>query len=153
MEIIITKSPDDLIVDENIVNEIKRAIELIVDLYDVTENEVSITLTTDEIIHNLNKNYRGIDRPTDVLSFAFRESDEPEIVNSESDILGDIIISVERATSQAHDYGHSLKREIVFLTVHGMLHLLGYDHIDDDDRIEMENEQSFIMDKLGISRD
>ncbi|MBR2179712.1 MAG: rRNA maturation RNase YbeY, partial [Selenomonadaceae bacterium] len=149
MEIIISKEPETIIVDESIIEDIKRAVETIGELYDVKDSEVSITLTDDETIHELNRDYRGIDRPTDVLSFAFHESDEPEIITDDVDeaidTLGDIIISVERAKSQAEDYGHSLRREIVFLTVHGMLHLLGYDHMEETDRLEMEKEQEYIM--------
>ena len=160
MEINISKEVENINVDENILKEINRAVNLIGKLYDVEDSEVSITLTDDENIHELNKNYRSIDRPTDVLSFAFRESDEPDIFfdnDSESDIkvdvLGDIIISAERAQSQAKEYGHSFLREMVFLTVHGMLHLLGYDHMEDEERREMEEEQKFVMSKLGIGRD
>ncbi len=157
MEIIISKEPETIAINESIVEEIKTAINLIGKLYDVDNHEVSITLTDDTTIHKLNKEYRGIDRPTDVLSFAFLESDEPEIIIDDTDkaidSLGDIIISVERAESQAEDYGHSLRREIVFLTVHGMLHLLGYDHMEEADRLEMEKEQEYIMFRLGIGRD
>ena len=162
MKIIISKEPENLEINKNNKNEnfeleIERAVELIGKFYDVEDSEVSITLTNDKKIHELNKNYRGIDKATDVLSFAFHESEEPEIIFDEeesvNDVLGDIIISVERAAEQAEEYGHSFKREVVFLTVHGMLHLLGYDHMEEDDRIEMEMEQNFIMNKLGISRE
>ena len=160
MEVIVNKEPEDLIIEDSIINDLDSAVKNIVKLYDVSENEVSITLTNDKIIHKLNREYRGIDRPTDVLSFAFRESDEPEInfdddleSNTENiNILGEIIISVERAQRQAEEYGHSFRREIVFLTVHGMLHLLGYDHIEEEERLEMEREQNFIMEQLGIDR-
>ena len=157
MEIIISVEYKTLDIGDEILNEIKHAIETIGMLYDVEKSEVSITLTDDKTIHKLNKSYRGIDRPTDVLSFAFRESEEPEILyNTEDDkvidTLGDIIISIERAKFQAEEYGHSLRREIIFLIVHGMLHLLGYDHMEEEERIEMEREQKFIMDKLGIIR-
>jgi len=157
MNIIISQTATDLNISEEILSEIKRAVETIGKIYDVENSEVSITLTDDETIHRLNKKYRGIDRPTDVLSFAFRESDEPEILyDTEEDkaeeTLGEIIISVEKAASQAKEYGHNLLREIVFLTVHGMLHLLGYDHMEEEDRLEMENEQKFIMEQLGIMR-
>ena len=99
--------------------------------------------------------YRNIDRPTDVLSFALRESDEPEIIFDvdQPEMLGDIVISIDRAKEQAVEYNHSLRREVTFLTVHGILHLLGYDHIEENDRLEMEAEQKFLMDKLGISRE
>ena len=156
MEIIISKEPEDIGIEDAIIEEIKRAVDTIGKLYDIKDSEVSITLTNDETIHELNRDYRSIDRPTDVLSFAFHESDEPEIITDDVDeaidTLGDIIISVERAKTQAEDYGHSLRREIVFLTVHGMLHLLGYDHMEDADRLEMEKEQEYIMSQLGISR-
>ena len=156
MEIIISKEPEDIGIEDAIIEEIKRAVDTIGKLYDIKDSEVSITLTNDETIHELNRDYRSIDRPTDVLSFAFHESDEPEIITDDVDeaidTLGDIIISVERAKTQAEDYGHSLRREIVFLTVHGMLHLLGYNHMEDADRLEMEKEQEYIMSQLGISR-
>ena len=88
-----------------------------------------------------------------MLSFALNESEEPDIENGpDINVLGDIILSVERAEEQAADYGHSLRREIAFLTVHGMLHLLGYDHMEEADRLEMEKEQRYVMEQLGISR-
>ena len=153
MNTIISKEPENLSVEKNIKLEIIRAAEIVGKIYGVENSEVSITLTDDKNIHELNKKFRGIDRPTDVLSFAFRESEEPQILNSEIEILGDIIISVERAKIQEEDFGHSLLREIIFLEVHGLLHLLGYDHIEENDRIEMENEQKFVMEKIGITRD
>ncbi len=143
----------EVAVDEKILAEILRAADTVGKIYGVETAELSVTLTTDEKIHALNKKYRGIDRATDVLSFAFRESDEPEILGETVEILGDIIISVERAESQAADFGHSFLREIIFLEVHGLLHLLGYDHIEDADRVEMEAEQDFVMAELGIGRD
>ena len=145
--------PETLHVDEKILAEILRAADVVGKLYEVENSELSVTLTNDEKIHWLNKTYRGIDRPTDVLSFAFRESDEPEIFGETVDVLGDIIISVERAQAQAEEFGHSFLREIIFLEVHGLLHLLGYDHIEDADRIEMEAEQDFVMAELKIGRD
>ncbi len=153
MNVIISITPDTLPVEDYIESEIIRAAELVGKLYDAENSELSITLTDDVHIHELNKNFRGVDRPTDVLSFAFRESDEPEILNQQTEILGDIIISLERAKMQAEDFGHPYLREVVFLTVHGLLHLLGYDHIEEADRIEMEREQDFVMAELGIGRD
>ena len=144
---------ENISVEENIEVEIIRAAEVVGEIYGVENSEVSITLTDDKNIHELNKKFRGIDRPTDVLSFAFRESDEPKILDAEVETLGDIIISVERAKIQAEEFGHSFLREIIFLEVHGLLHLLGYDHIDENDRLEMESEQKFIMSKLNIGRD
>lgn len=160
MEIIIGREPEDLQLPEamgsleELENIVRRAVEITGPLYDVENSEVSVTLTNDEHIHSLNREYRGLDRPTDVLSFAFVDSEEPEIEDGpETEVLGDIIISLERAWAQAQEYGHSMERELSFLTVHGMLHLLGYDHMEEEERMEMEEEQRYIMGKLGISRD
>ena len=152
MNTTISFEPENLTVEENLLDEILRAADVVGEVYGVDNAEFSITLTDDAHIHALNKKFRGVDRPTDVLSFAFRESDEPEIVGADFEILGDVIISLERAKIQAAEFGHSFLREVIFLEVHGLLHLLGYDHIDDDERREMEAEQKFIMTRLGIER-
>ena len=152
MNTAISFEPETLTVEKNLLEEIMRAADVVGDIYGVENCELSITLTDDKNIHELNKKFRGIDRATDVLSFAFRESDEPEVIGAEFEILGDVIISLERAKVQAEEFGHSFLREIIFLEVHGLLHLLGYDHIVDDERQEMEAEQKFIMEKLGIGR-
>ena len=156
MDITVNIDPETLELDEEIKHEIVRAVETMGELYDAANCEVSITVTDDARIHALNRQYRGIDRPTDVLSFAFNESDEPEIIFDDEDhidTLGDIIVSIDRARAQAVEYGHSFKREIIFLIVHGMLHLLGYDHMEESERLEMEAEQKFVMAELNIPRD
>ena len=153
MEVIISNHPEELEFPQEYIDNVVRAAKKVGELYGVENGEVSITLTNNEYIHQLNKKYRGIDRPTDVLSFALNESDEPAIADAAVNILGDLVISVERAEEQASDFGHSVRREMAFLTVHGMLHLLGYDHMEEDERAEMENEQRYVMEKLGISRD
>ena len=118
------------------------------------EAEVSLTLVDDERIHELNRDYRGVDRPTDVLSFALQEEteEEPDIFDYEDDLLGDIIISVERARSQAEEYAHSFERELVYLAVHGTLHLLGYDHEKDEDKLVMRQQEEAVMNKIGLIR-
>ncbi len=154
MEVLISNYPEELVFPEDIEENVRRAIEKVGELYGVEDSEVSVTLTNNAYIHTLNKEYRNMDRPTDVLSFALNESEEPEIEGSPAmNALGDIIISVERAEEQAEEYGHSLRREVAFLTVHGMLHLLGYDHMEEEEREEMEKEQRFVMEQLGISRE
>jgi probable rRNA maturation factor len=154
MEVILGNLPEDKIFDTAINENVVRAAKKVMELYDVPTGEVSITLTDNAHIHELNQQYRHIDRPTDVLSFALNESQEPEVEDGpQIDVLGDIIISVERAEEQAAEYGHSVRREMAFLTVHGMLHLLGYDHMEEQDRLEMEKEQKYVMEQLGISRD
>jgi probable rRNA maturation factor len=115
--------------------------------------EVSVVLADDEYIHQLNRQYRGKDCPTDVLSFALNEGEEPEVIDGPKEVLlGDIIISLETATRQAEEYGHSLERELSYLTVHGILHLLGYDHMTEDEKKEMRQEEEHILSFLGITR-
>ncbi|MBR3459004.1 MAG: rRNA maturation RNase YbeY [Selenomonadaceae bacterium] len=154
MEILIGNYPENLVFPEEIAENVRKAVAKVGELYGAENGEVSVTLTDNAYIHSLNKEYRGIDRPTDVLSFALNESEEPGIEGGlGTNVLGDIVISVERAEEQAAEYGHSLRREVAFLTVHGMLHLLGYDHIEDEEREEMEGEQRFVMEQLGIPRE
>ncbi len=117
--------------------------------------EVSVSLVNDKEIHALNKEYRNIDRPTDVLSFPLGENGiYDEDPDTSAYLLGDIVISFETALKQAKIYGHSLEREVGFLTVHSMLHLLGYDHEESSlqERIMREKEEA-ILSELGISRD
>lgn len=122
-------------------------------LYELERAEVSVTLTNNAYIKELNAQYRNKDTATDVLSFALNEGDEPEIQGGAAvNLLGDIIISLERAKEQAQEYGHSMEREVAFLTVHGMLHLLGYDHIEESDRQEMRREEEFVLSHLEIFR-
>ena len=110
--------------------------------------EVSVTVVDDASIHVMNRESRGVDRATDVLSFPVFDED----FGVGPAVLGDIVISHETAVRQANEYGHSVEREIAFLTVHSMLHLLGYDHETDEEREEMEAKQREILDKLGIKR-
>ena len=153
MEIILSSMPENLEIDVDIVDTVRRAAYKVGELYGLDNAEVSITFTDNKHIHEINREYRKVDRPTDVISFALNEGDEPLIEGGAPiNVLGDIIISVEKAVEQAKDYGHSVEREVAFLTVHGMLHLLGYDHMEEEDRKEMRQEEDFVMEKLGISR-
>lgn len=115
--------------------------------------EVSVSLVSDEEIHDLNRLYRNVDRPTDVLSFAMTEGDDefPE-VESVEEPLGDIVISVPTCLRQAVEYGHSVERELAFLLVHGFLHLVGYDHQDAEAERTMFGIQDAVLDELGIRR-
>ncbi len=154
MNVIISNLPEDMPVDEKLKDTVIEAIEKVGELYGLDNAEVSVTLTDNEHIHEINREYRKVDRPTDVISFALNEGDEPEIEGGAPvNVLGDLIISMEKVAEQAVEYGHSNRREIAFLTVHGMLHLLGYDHIEEVDRVEMRKEEDFVMEKLGISRE
>lgn len=118
-------------------------------------SEVSLLLVDDAYIHQLNREYRGIDRPTDVLSFALREEtgEEPHYLPvPEDNLLGDIIISMETAARQAIEYGHSLDREMAYLAVHGCLHLLGYDHETEEEKRRMREKEEKILEMVGQTR-
>ncbi len=114
--------------------------------------EISILLCHNEYIHELNKQYRNIDRPTDVLSFALNEGEEDGYDGPDTALLGDIVISLDKVQEQADEYGHSFERELAYLTIHGMLHILGYDHMEPDDKTEMRKEEEFILTRLGYVR-
>ena len=124
-----------------------------------------LTITDHEEIRQINREYRGIDRATDVLSFPSTDcTPEKTLGHCEKKLLremdetgycflGDIIISLPRAQEQAEEYGHSLKREMAYLTAHAMFHLMGYDHMEEEERIEMEQKQEEILQKVGILRE
>ena len=128
------------------------------------EVEVNLLLTMNEQIQEMNSNFRNIDRATDVLSFPMVDYEVPgefdfleerdDCFNPETGelVLGDIVISKEKVVSQAEEFGHSIKREYAFLIAHSMLHLSGYDHMEEEERIDMERMQRELMDKLNISR-
>lgn len=141
---------------------------------EITSGIVTLTLTDDEGIRELNRQYRGLDKPTDVLSFSLLEGEEPDIhYNDEyeateegeegwkdeektgnplDELLGDIIISVPRTEAQAEEYGHSFERELGFLFVHGFLHLLGYDHGNEAEEREMISKQDEVLKEAGLMR-
>jgi len=119
---------------------------------------VSITLTTPENIHKINKEYRQVDKETDVLSFPMFEKNEIEEKIEKNkfeheDVLGDIIISIEKVKGQAQEYGHSFEREFAYMIVHGFYHLMGYDHMEEEDKKKMRTKEECILNKLEIRRD
>ncbi|EHL73735.1 rRNA maturation RNase YbeY [Bacillus smithii] len=119
------------------------------------ESEVSVTFVDNQRIQEINRDYRHKDQPTDVISFALEETDEEEVEIIGEDmprVLGDIIISVPKAREQAHDYGHSFQRELGFLAVHGFLHLLGYDHMTEEEEKIMFSRQREILHEYGLKR-
>ncbi len=122
----------------------------------VTEgSEVSVTFVNNERIHEINKEYRQKDAPTDVISFAMEEMGEGEIEIIGEDVpavLGDIIISIDRTKEQAEEYGHSYERELGFLAIHGFLHLLGYDHMNEEDEKVMFSRQKELLEQYGLTR-
>lgn len=126
---------------------------------DMLKLYVSITLTDNANIKDLNNKYRQIDRETDVLSFPMFEIDEIEKMklnknlNKEYEVLGDIIISIPKVEEQAKEYGHSFERELAYMCTHSFFHLIGYDHIEKEDKTKMRAKEDEILNKLGITRD
>ena len=145
----------------NIFNETNRKIEELKVLDDyikyvcnklkLEKCEFNIIIIDNKKIHEINKQYRNIDRETDVISFALE--DEMDIEYDDFRLLGDIYISIDKAISQAEEYGHSLLREICFLATHGILHLLGYDHMNPEDEKEMFGLQNELLDGYDIKRE
>ena len=123
-------------------------------IYGLDEDaELSVVLCDNAYIHELNKTYRNIDRPTDVLSFALNEGEEEGYDGPDTKLLRDIVISLDKTREQSEEYGHSFERELAYLTVHGMLHILGYDHMTDEDKAEMRKEEEFVLQRLGFVRE
>lgn len=160
VEFVLENDQELVSITEEQVAELKRVCEAVMELEECNfDAEISLTFTDNEGIREINREYRDIDRATDVLSFPMLEFDDGEAdAEYETEeglvMLGDIVISAERALEQAQSLNHSLRRELAFLTAHSMLHLLGYDHVDDaeGERIMIE-KQNTVLDGLGITRD
>ncbi|NSW91799.1 MAG: rRNA maturation RNase YbeY [Firmicutes bacterium] len=159
MEIIIRNIQDKLDVTKEIENIIINAVEICLKNENFQKPcEISILLVDDKKIKELNNELRSIDSPTDVLSFPIVEMKDGKIKSQLGDIdmeknlilLGDIVISVETACKQAEEYGHSFEREMAFLTTHGVFHLLGYDHQDDENEKVMLDKQKAVLEKMGL---
>ena len=115
--------------------------------------ELSVTLVDNERIRALNSEYRGIDKETDVLSFPLGDENGFEVdPDTDAVLLGDIVISLEKAQAQAEEYGHSFRREVAFLVTHSLFHLLGYDHMTPEEETEMFTKQEKVLEKLGVTR-
>ena len=131
--------------------EIKKFIDYAINYQKLDNLEFNIIFVDDDYIHRLNKEYRGVDRPTDVISFALE--DGIKVDTGITRMLGDIYISIDKAKMQANEYGHSFLRELAFLSIHGLLHLLGYDHMKEEDEKVMFKLQEEILDGYGIKRE
>ena len=155
--IISLENDQDIVeIPEKLVQLLSDGLNAVAKLHGLGEHEeVDITIVSDEEIHTLNRDYRNVDRATDVLSFALDEDGgEPELVGGpEVHLLGDIIISAETATRQAEEFGHGLEREIVYLAVHGLLHLLGYDHMQEEDKVVMRAKEEEALREIKLSEE
>ena len=138
-------------------SEMKDISELLSFAYDYLKEagdaEVSVSFVSNEEIKNINRDYRDKDSVTDVISFALEEDEVSIIPDDAPRTLGDIVISSDRAKEQAADYGHSYRRELLFLSLHGFLHLLGYDHMESDEEAVMNGKQEEILNAYGVTRD
>lgn len=147
----INKMPEEEKLIKKVVKTVLKEEQILKDL------EVYITLTNNEQIHKVNFEQRKVDRPTDVLSFPMFEREEIPYLKKENsgerDILGDIIVSIEKVKEQAEEYGHSFERELAYLVTHGMLHLLGYDHMIEEEKEQMRKREEEILGKLKITRE
>ena len=143
-------------VDEELLDIIQTAVDAVLSHFAIPDAEVSVVLGDDALLQELNRAWRQVDAPTDVLAFAQeeQEADEPlyDVAEEDPRLLGDVVISLPRAKTQAADYGHDLTREVAFLAVHGVLHLLGFDHDDEVERQQMRVCEEEILAKLGLGR-
>ena len=130
---------------------IEKVVNKAFETEDIKKASCSIIIVDNTFIHKLNKEYRGIDRVTDVISFAL-EDDKSMIIPDDIRLLGDIYICLDKAKKQAKEYGHSLERELCFLAVHGVYHLLGYDHENEEDAKIMFKKQEEVLMEYGITR-
>ena len=141
-------------VTQEILDKMTQAAVYAVELEEIESErcEISVTFVDMEEIHELNKEYRDVDRPTDVLSFPQFYDLEEEIPEVGEICLGDVVICRDKAAEQAEEFGHSFEREIIYLFVHSVLHLLGYDHMEDDEKACMRAREEQIMEHLGVLR-
>lgn len=153
MPVLVSNLQEEAPVSDELVKIVERVVRetLVSEKYDAGA-EVSLVFVDDPYIQSLNTEYRGIDRPTDVLSFAMLEGEELAAAGDEEVVLGDIVISLPTAKRQAVEYAHSLEREVGFLTAHGCLHLLGYDHQTDADRQIMREKEEAVLARLNLTR-
>lgn len=153
MEIIFDDRQTYKKIDEDILDKVERVMLAVLDYEDYDDNyEVSLSFVDNEEIRNLNRDFRNIDRVTDVLSFPMLSDDEFDI-EYEEESLGDIVISIQRADEQAEEFDHSLEREICFLVCHSMFHLLGYDHMEEEEAKDMHRREEEVLNDLDITRD
>ena len=150
---------DDIEEDEKYSKIINQVLEKCykVEKIDTTKIYINIILTNPEKIRQINKEYRNIDKETDVLSFPMFEKDELDKLlekqeNIEKDILGDIIISISKVIEQAKEYNHSFERELAYMVVHGFYHLMGYDHMEEEEKKVMRSKEENILEQLEINR-
>lgn len=161
MGVYIENLQDKVEIKDDIIKLMNESVEIIMENEKFTDAyNIDVMIVDNERIRQINSEYRNIDKPTDVLSFPIVDMYDREIKTSLGDIdkdegaivLGDIVISIEKAVEQALEYGHSLEREIIFLLTHGVYHLLGYDHDNEEREKKMLGKQNAVLDKMGLKK-
>ena len=161
MEILIENLQDKVEIDDKLYKLLEKSVEVSLQQEEfLAPSEISILLVDNDKIREINKEQRNVDKPTDVLSFPMVDMVNGKIQKDEGDfdldenllLLGDIVISLETATAQAMEYGHSLDRELAFLTTHGVFHLLGYDHMEAEEEKLMIGKQESVLQEMGLTR-
>ena len=152
MTVVITDEQEKIAIPTDWTGKINRVAEICLQEEEIDPKaEIGLMFVDNEQIREMNSAYRDKDSATDVLSFPMYEADEA-IEDEEEILLGDIVISLERAAEQAEEYGHSLEREVMYHLVHGLLHLAGYDHMEDDEKKEMRRREEELLTVIGASR-
>lgn len=139
---------EDYLIDENIIEYVENILKNEKENFNDKTFYISLLITNNEEIHEINKQYRNMDRPTDVISFAYNETENVGPI----EVVGDIIISIDKVKSQASEFGHPEKREFYYLLTHGMLHILGHDHIEDDEKAIMREKEEKYLIQYGYER-
>lgn len=155
MSLVITNLQEKVLLPQQWEVNLERIAQVCLEQENINPDaEISLVFVDDQEIRNLNKTYRDLDVPTDVLSFPMYERGDDQLVNSDEEVLllGDIVISLETALRQAQEYGHSLEREVAYLMVHGLLHLLGYDHLVEEEKKIMRQREEELLTSVGLIR-
>jgi probable rRNA maturation factor len=154
MELIIDNRQEKINISDELIKQMEEVVLECLRYEEYDEGyEVSLSFVDNEEIHKLNKEYRSVDRATDVLSFPLIDDEFDFQIDIEEKILGDIVISLEKALEQSEEYKHSFEREVCFLVCHSMFHLMGYDHDNDENTKEMRKKEEAVLNKLGIIRE
>jgi probable rRNA maturation factor len=138
------------LLDQSYLAALEALLDGMLEEYDLQQGEVSLVIGTDELLHRLNREYRNQDRPTDVLSFSYLEPGEAAPADGREFAVGDIYISLEKASAQAAEAEHSIRQETALLAIHGMLHLLGFDHLADDETDQMRSRELYYLKQINL---
>lgn len=149
MEAYVNNQQDKIVIDQSLTITLENIIKFVLEKEKIKNYEIGVTLVDDAYIQELNSKYRGKEMPTDVLSFPLTDEEE---LDDDSFVVGDVVVSVETAQRQCHEYGHSLLRETVYLLIHGIYHILGYTHDDVDEKKAMRAKEEEVLKHFNVLR-